>query len=203
MSEVTRILAALGEGERAAADMLLPLVYDELRRLAAARCPRGARPDSRGDGTRPRGLLAVSRRRSRPGRGTAGRTSSPRPPRPCGASSSRTPARNGGSGAAAGCIRASRARRPPRRHRAAARRAAGRRRGSRPTRRRRPSAAELVKLRYFAGFSIEQAAELLAISPRTANRLWTFARAWLRREIEASMSRPAKIFGVKSRRPSH
>jgi RNA polymerase sigma factor (TIGR02999 family) len=47
-----------------------------------------------------------------------------------------------------------------------------------------PAAAELVKLRYFAGCSIENAAELLSISPRTANRLWTFARAWLRREIE-------------------
>jgi hypothetical protein len=47
-----------------------------------------------------------------------------------------------------------------------------------------PSAAELVKLRYFAGFSIVQAAEILGISPRSADRLWTYARAWLRREIE-------------------
>jgi RNA polymerase sigma factor (TIGR02999 family) len=44
-------------------------------------------------------------------------------------------------------------------------------------------AAELVKLRYFAGLSIPQAAEALNISPRSADRLWAYARAWLRRAI--------------------
>ena len=48
-----------------------------------------------------------------------------------------------------------------------------------------PTAAELVKLRYFAGFSIVEAAEILGVSPRTADRLWSYARAWLRRAIEA------------------
>ena len=42
-----------------------------------------------------------------------------------------------------------------------------------------PAKAELVKLRYFAGLTIEQAAELLGISPATAKRQWTYARAWL------------------------
>jgi len=46
------------------------------------------------------------------------------------------------------------------------------------------AAAELVKLRYFAGLTIPQAAEALDISPRKADFLWSFARAWLRREIE-------------------
>jgi RNA polymerase sigma factor (TIGR02999 family) len=46
-------------------------------------------------------------------------------------------------------------------------------------------AAELVKLRYFAGLSIPEAAEALNISPRSADRLWAYARAWLRRAIEA------------------
>ncbi len=46
-----------------------------------------------------------------------------------------------------------------------------------------PTAAELVKLRYFAGLSIPQAADVLGISPRSADRLWAYARAWLRREI--------------------
>jgi RNA polymerase sigma factor (TIGR02999 family) len=46
--------------------------------------------------------------------------------------------------------------------------------------------AELVKLRCFAGLSIEQAAGILGISPRTAYRDWTYARAWLFRNIEAS-----------------
>jgi RNA polymerase sigma factor (TIGR02999 family) len=43
--------------------------------------------------------------------------------------------------------------------------------------------AELVKLRYFVGFTIEEAAEVLGISAPTAKRDWTYARAWLFREI--------------------
>ena len=46
--------------------------------------------------------------------------------------------------------------------------------------------AQLVKLRYFAGLTIPQAAEILGVSPRKADSLWSFARAWLRREIEGS-----------------
>jgi len=46
-----------------------------------------------------------------------------------------------------------------------------------------PQAVELVHLRYFAGFSVADAAEILDISPRTADRVWAFARAWLHREI--------------------
>jgi RNA polymerase sigma factor (TIGR02999 family) len=42
-----------------------------------------------------------------------------------------------------------------------------------------PQAAELVQLRYFAGLTIPQAAEAMSISPRTADRLWSYARAWL------------------------
>ncbi|HKI31790.1 MAG TPA: sigma-70 family RNA polymerase sigma factor [Gemmataceae bacterium] len=46
-----------------------------------------------------------------------------------------------------------------------------------------PDKAQLVKLRYFAGMTIEQAAEALAISVTTANRWWSYARAWLHEEI--------------------
>lgn len=46
-----------------------------------------------------------------------------------------------------------------------------------------PRQAQLVELRYFGGFSIEEAAELLGISPATAKRDWAFARAWLQREL--------------------
>jgi RNA polymerase sigma factor (TIGR02999 family) len=46
-----------------------------------------------------------------------------------------------------------------------------------------PQAAELVKLRYFAGFSNAEVASLLGISPRKANQVWAYARAWLREEI--------------------
>ena len=52
-----------------------------------------------------------------------------------------------------------------------------------------PQAAELVKLRYFAGFSISQAAEALGISRTTAYEQWAYARAWLRCEVEGERLR--------------
>ncbi len=48
-----------------------------------------------------------------------------------------------------------------------------------------PQQAELVKLRYFVGLKIEEAAEVLGISPATAKRWWAYARAWLFHEIKA------------------
>ncbi|QEL16663.1 sigma-70 family RNA polymerase sigma factor [Limnoglobus roseus] len=47
-----------------------------------------------------------------------------------------------------------------------------------------PREAELVQLLYFGGLTLPEAAGSLGISPRTAGRLWSFSRAWLRREIE-------------------
>jgi RNA polymerase sigma factor (TIGR02999 family) len=47
------------------------------------------------------------------------------------------------------------------------------------------AAAELVKLRFFAGLSIPQAAEVLGIGARSADRLWAYARSWLRDALEA------------------
>jgi RNA polymerase sigma factor (TIGR02999 family) len=46
-----------------------------------------------------------------------------------------------------------------------------------------PVKAELVKLRYFVGLTIEEASEVLGLSPATAKRSWAYARAWLFREI--------------------
>ena len=46
-----------------------------------------------------------------------------------------------------------------------------------------PSAAELVKLRYYVGMSMAEAASALGLAPRSAERLWTFARAWLRHRM--------------------
>ena len=45
-------------------------------------------------------------------------------------------------------------------------------------------AADLVQLRYFAGLSMDDAADALGISPRTAARLWTYARTWLKAYLE-------------------
>ena len=46
-----------------------------------------------------------------------------------------------------------------------------------------PKAAELVKLRYFVGLSVDEVANALNMSPRSADRLWAYARAWLQRAI--------------------
>ena len=45
-------------------------------------------------------------------------------------------------------------------------------------------AADLVHLRFFAGLPLPEIAQLLGISPRTADRLWAYARAWLHQEIQ-------------------
>lgn len=51
-----------------------------------------------------------------------------------------------------------------------------------------PAVAELVKLRYFAGMTIQEAAKVLGVSSRTANDYWTYAKAWLLRAIEGRSS---------------
>ena len=52
-----------------------------------------------------------------------------------------------------------------------------------------PLKAKLVELRYFAGLTGDQAAEILGISPSTADRHWGYARAWLRREVYGAADR--------------
>ena len=46
-----------------------------------------------------------------------------------------------------------------------------------------PEAARVVRLRFYAGLSVDETANALDVSPRTVNRLWTFARAWLYDEL--------------------
>ncbi len=180
MSEVTRILSAIEQGDPHAAEQLLPLVYDELRKLAAAEAgPGEAGPDAPGDRPGPRGLPAAGGRRAGRSTGTAAATSSPPPPRPCAASWSRTPAasRPASTAAAGGASTSTQADRRPRRppddllaldealDRLAGAGPAGGRAGQapllrRPVRRaRRPQA--------------------LGISRATADRHWAYARAWL------------------------
>ena len=49
-----------------------------------------------------------------------------------------------------------------------------------------PTAAELVKLRYFVGMNMTEAASTLGLAPRSAERIWTYARVWLRHAIRES-----------------
>ena len=52
----------------------------------------------------------------------------------------------------------------------------------------RPQAAKLVQVRFFSGLTVDEAATMLGLSPRTARRLWVFARAWLRRDMERAVN---------------
>ena len=154
MNDVTRILSAIEQGDPQAAEQLLPLVYDELRKLAAQRLAAGeARPDAPGHGPGPRGVPPARRTPTRPGTGTAAATSSPPRPRRCAASSSTTPAASGAAEARRRLRHGWTSTRLDDRRPAAAedllaldealdRLAAG-----------DAEAAELVKLRYFAGLT--------------------------------------------------
>ena len=189
MSEITRILSAAGQGDPNAAEQLLPLVYEELRRLAAAKLAQ-EKPGQTLDAT----ALVHEAYLRLVGNGPD-------------AASTQAPWANRRHffAAAAEAMRrilVERARRKERtRHGGGLHRVdlldeaeiaapsddeqlllldeALTRLGSL-----RPQAAELVKLRFFSGLTIEAAAPLRELSPRTARRLWVFARAWLRREME-------------------
>jgi len=54
-----------------------------------------------------------------------------------------------------------------------------------------PQAAEVVQLRYFVGMTVPEIATALDLAPRTVDRHWAFARAWLKRKIRTSLSGPA------------
>ena len=184
MSEVTLILNRAQQGDPHAAEELLPLVYDELRKLAASRMAH----EAAGHTLRPTALVheAWLRLVGLPDRHWNGRGHF--------------------FGAAAEAMR--------RILIEAARRKQSERRGGGLQREElqeshlilnRPSdemmavnealeklthedalAADLVKLRYFVGMTLREAAEVLEISQSTADRLWAFARTWLRVEIESS-----------------
>ncbi len=51
-----------------------------------------------------------------------------------------------------------------------------------------PQAAEVVQMRYFVGMTVPEIAAALDLSPRTVDRHWAFARAWLKRTIRTSLS---------------
>jgi RNA polymerase sigma factor (TIGR02999 family) len=185
MSDVTRILSAIEQGDSHAAEQLLPLVYDELRQLAAQKLAQ----EKPGQTLQATALVHEAYLRL-VGNGAEPHWNS----------------RGHFFAAAAEAMRRiliERARRQGRiRHGGGLRRAdlldeevaapaddeqilrlddaLTRLAGA------RPQAAELVKLRFFAGLTLEEIAPILDLSPRTARRLWAFARAWLRRDMERS-----------------
>jgi RNA polymerase sigma factor (TIGR02999 family) len=181
MSEVTRILMALEQGDAHAAEQLLPLVYDELRRLAVEKMAR-ERP---GQTLQPTALVHEAYLRLVDG--------------------DRAPHWDGRRHFFAAAAEAMRrilvetARRKRRlRHGGGLVREGDGLDVVAPERPEQllaldealnrlaatsPQAAELVKLRYFAGFSNAEAAALLGVSPRKANQVWAYARAWLREEL--------------------
>jgi RNA polymerase sigma factor (TIGR02999 family) len=183
MSEATRILAQIEQGDAAAAEQLLPLVYEELRRLAAAKLGQ----EKPGQTLQPTALVHEAYLRLM---GSENRQ--------------RWNSRGHFFSAAAEAMR--RILIEAARRKQCEKHGGGQRRielseirigiDSPPDElleidehllqlaAKDPQAAEIVKLHCFAGLTIEQAAELLGISARTAYRDWAFARGWLFREME-------------------
>ncbi|HTK75464.1 MAG TPA: ECF-type sigma factor [Gemmataceae bacterium] len=181
MSDVTRLLDAAVAGDRRAAADLLPLVYDELRTLAAARMA-AEKPGHTLDAT---ALVHEAYLRLVGGQQFDGRGHF--------------------FAAAAEAMRRILVENARRKHRL--RHGGGRQRldldnldlpadaddeellaldeALERLAAEEAKAAEVVKLRYFAGLTIEQTAEALGVSVRTANRHWAYARAWLYQQLTA------------------
>ena len=185
MSDVTRILSAIEQGEPHAANELLPLVYDELRRLAAERMAQ----EKPGQTLQPTGLVHEAYLRL-VDVGKARHWKSRRHFFAAAAEAMRhilvdrarrkRSRKRGGNRARVEFDEANlAAAEDPQEVVAVDEALAGLAAAD-------AQAAELVKLRYFAGLSIPEAAEALHISTRSADRLWAYARAWLRRAIAGS-----------------
>jgi RNA polymerase sigma factor (TIGR02999 family) len=182
MNDVTRILSAVERGDAAAAEQLLPLVYDELRKLAAARLASEA-PGQTLDAT-----ALVHEAYLRLVGPTNDRAFANRKHFFVAASEAMRRilvenARRKGRAKRGGRLRRvdldSDAVEAPRRDdRLLALDAALERFAAIE-----PAKAELLKLHSFGGLSLAAAAEVLSISPTTADRWWAYARAWLRAEI--------------------
>jgi len=181
MHEVTRILEAIGQGDPQAAAQLLPLVYDELRKLAAEKMAQ-EKPGQTLQATALvheayLRLVNVATPREWNGRRHffAAAAEAMRHILVDRARRKRSP-KHGGDRVRVPLDEATFAAEDPGEvlavHEALAGLAAA-----------DSQAAELVKLRYFAGLSIPEAAEALNVCPRSADNLWAYARAWLRRTI--------------------
>jgi RNA polymerase sigma factor (TIGR02999 family) len=182
MSEVTRILNAIEQGDPQAAGQLLPLVYAELRRLAAQKLAREA-PGQTLDATalvHEAYLRLVGNAPEQPwdSRGHFFAAAAEAMRRILVESARRKHRRKHGGGCQREDLDAAAVAAPVPDEDLLALDAALRKLAEQD-----PQKAQLVELRYFAGLTGDQAAHILGISPSTADRQWVYARAWLRREI--------------------
>jgi len=188
MTEVTQLLNAMDQGDPHAAAQLLPLVYDELRRLAAARL--AAEPS--GNTLQPTALVheAYLRLVGTPGgdhwdhRGHFFAAAAEAMRRILiDQARQKAAARHGGAMQRQELDPDAAAISEPREDLLALDEALDRLEAEDPLK------AKLVKLRYFAGLTLAEAAAALDLSERTAGRHWAYARAWLRRAVEGSQEK--------------
>ena len=181
MNEVTRILFAIEQGDAQAADQLLPLVYDELRKLAAQKLSH----EQPGQTLQATALVHEAYLRLVGGAASfANRrhflAAAAEAMRRILIDNARRKAAeiHGGGRARVDLDAANLAAAQPSDDLLALDEALIKFAAVDPT------AAELVKLRYFAGLALAEAAEALGLAPRSADRLWAYARAWLRAAME-------------------
>jgi RNA polymerase sigma factor (TIGR02999 family) len=180
MSEVSDILSAIGQGDPQAAARLLPLVYDELRRLAAHKLA-GEKPGQSLEATALvheayLRLFAGEQPPSFKDRGHFFAAAATAMRRILIDNARRKQAHKHGGGMQRQPLEAVAAPAPDE-ELLALDEALGKLAEADPQK------ARLVELRYFAGLTGEQAAEVLGISPATADRHWAYARAWLQAEV--------------------
>jgi RNA polymerase sigma factor (TIGR02999 family) len=182
MNDVTRILTAVEQGDSHAAARLLPLIYDELRRLAAQRLSK----EPAGQTLQATALVHeaylrlvnVEHAQQWQGRGHFFAAAAEAMRRILVESARRRNQIKRGGGIEREALDASQLVAPEVSDDLLQLDAALDKLAQQDQ-----QSAELVQLRYFAGLTIAQAAEILSISPRQADFLWSFARAWLRREL--------------------
>jgi RNA polymerase sigma factor (TIGR02999 family) len=187
MSDVTRILSAIEQGDPSAPEELLPLVYDELRKLAAARMAS----EPAGQTLQPTALvheaylrLVGGEERAWDSRGHFFAAAAEAMRRIVVETARRKKrAKHGGGRERVEVELADLPTRLPPDDLLALDEALGRLEQLDAVK------ARLVTLRYFAGMTIEQAAAALNISRVTAHRYWTFARAWLHQQMTGGEAR--------------